>query len=89
MLSPKRTAEVDSAGGEAQPPAPSADEIDDGPTLAECDIALDEAAKLGSAALAAAWATMPKHHKPTLKAALDRRHKGTAMQADALSAAER
>lgn len=55
---------------------------DDGPTLAECDIALDEAAKKGSAALAAAWAAMPKHHKPMLKAALDRRHKAAAAQAD-------
>ena len=56
---------------------------DDGPSLAECDIALDEAAKKGSAALAQQWADTPREHKATLKAALDRRHKATAAQADA------
>ncbi len=66
---------------------PAADDI---PTLAECDIALDEAAQKGSTALTAAWAATPREHKATLKVALDRRHKATAAQADAaLTAAER
>jgi hypothetical protein len=60
-------------------PGGAADEI---PTLAECDIALDLAARCGSATLAECWKTIPKEHKPTLKAALDRRHKPTAAQVD-------
>jgi hypothetical protein len=71
-----------SAGPVLTPTSPGAGPADDMPTLAECDIALDNAAKKGSAALAECWATIPREHKATLKAALDRRHKPTAAQAD-------
>ena len=52
-------------------------------TAAEWDLRLADAANEGSAALQALWSTIPAEHKPTLKAALDRRHKPTAEQADA------
>jgi len=58
---------------------------DDKP-VTEWDSDLGEAAKSGSDALAAAWVTVPREHKPMLKAALDRRHKATAAQADAAKA---
>jgi len=61
-----------------QPPAGAADEQ----TAAEWDLALGEAAKLGTAKLQEAWAKVPREHKDTLKIALDRRHKPTAAQAD-------
>jgi hypothetical protein len=46
------------------------------------DDALATAAKQGMDALKAAWATIPSEHHKTLKAALDRRHKVTAAEAD-------
>lgn len=73
------------AAGGAAPDAPNtspaasgADEL----TAAEWDIDLAEAAKQGSVSLAEAWGKVPREHKPTLKAALDRRHKATALDAD-------
>jgi hypothetical protein len=68
--------------GPVSTPSPTAGPADEIPTLAECDIALDLAAKCGSATLAECWKTIPREHKATLKAALDRRHKPTAAQAD-------
>lgn len=65
-------------GGSAAPIAPTDDK-----TTAEWDVELGEAAKKGTAALQEFWATIPKDHKNTLKAALDRRHKATAADADA------
>ena len=47
------------------------------------DQALADAAKLGTEALKAAWAAVPASDKPALKAALDRRHKPAALEADA------
>ena len=47
------------------------------------DQALADAAKLGTEALKAAWAAVPASDKPALKAALDRRHKPVALEADA------
>jgi recombination protein RecT len=51
-------------------------------TAAEWDMELAEAAKKGTAALAAKWVEIPAEHKPTLVAAKDRRHKPTAAAAD-------
>jgi len=51
----------------------------------EHDRDLDEAAKGGTAALQEAWAALPADAKPSLKAALDRRHKPAAAEADAAS----
>jgi len=47
------------------------------------DQALADAAKLGTEALKAAWVAIPASDKPALKAALDRRHKPVALEADA------
>lgn len=55
----------------------------DDKTAAEYDVELGEAAKQGTPALTEFWSTIPKHIKPELKAALDRRHKPTAAEADA------
>jgi hypothetical protein len=52
-------------------------------TAAEWDLRLAEAAQLGTEALKALWLKIPKEHKPTLEAALTRRHKPTAAEADA------
>lgn len=60
----------------------------DGPTLSECDIALDLAAAQGSGALATQWANTPRVHKAALKEPLDTRHKIKAAQADAAMKAE-
>jgi hypothetical protein len=62
-----------------QPPSGAADEL----TAAEWDVELDTAAKKGTEKLQETWAKVPAEHKPTLKAALDRRHKATAADADA------
>lgn len=55
-------------------------------TLADYDTELAMAAKSGTEALQTAWAAVPAGMKPSLKAALDRRHKQTAATADAASA---
>lgn len=55
-------------------------------TAPEWDLRLSDAAKEGTAALQALWLTIPAEHKPTLKVALDRRHKPTAEAADRVSA---
>jgi recombination protein RecT len=52
-------------------------------TAAEWDLRLGDSAKEGTISLQALWVTIPAEHKPTLKAALDRRHKATAAEADA------
>ncbi|MCK1445397.1 AAA family ATPase [Bradyrhizobium sp. 48] len=73
------------AGGEA-PDAPTsspvaasgAEEL----SAAEWDIELGKAAEQGNVSLVAMWEQIPREHKPTLKAALDRRHKLTAAEAD-------
>lgn len=63
--------------------ANSADEKTDDDDLVEWDAALAEAASNGVDALKAAWVGIPATVKPMLKAALDRRHKPSAEQADA------
>jgi hypothetical protein len=70
------------------PPALSgaADDDDtetDSERLSRLDKLLDDAAKLGTAALQAQWATIKTEDKTALKVALDRRHKPTAATADA------
>lgn len=59
------------------------DEKTDDADLVELDAALAEAASNGVDALKAAWGGIPAAVKPMLKAALDRRHKPAAEQADA------
>lgn len=75
------------AGGSVAPgksaPTLQSEAVDDAPTAAEWDLRLAEAAEKGTAALTELWSTIPKEHKVTLKAALDRRHKSTAANADA------
>ena len=51
--------------------------------IAEHDAALAQAAENGTKALMAAWKLVPFKIQPTLKAALDRRHKARAKEADA------
>lgn len=55
---------------------------DDDKTAAEWDVELGEAAKNGTKALQEFWQMIPRQHQPTLKAALDKRHKPTAAAAD-------
>jgi ABC-type dipeptide/oligopeptide/nickel transport system ATPase subunit len=50
--------------------------------IARLDRELTAAAAKGTAALQAAWANIPAADKPTMKSALDRRHKPAATQAD-------
>jgi len=69
-------------GGSAAPVKPNAGAADD-ITAAEWDLRLADAAKEGTAALKALWRTIPEEHRTTLDAALHRRHKPTAEQADA------
>jgi hypothetical protein len=52
-------------------------------SAAEWDLRLADAANEGTIALHDLWSTIPAEHKPTLKEALDRRHKVTAANVDA------
>lgn len=52
-------------------------------SVTDWDDVLAHAAKDGTVALQEKWATVPRALQTTLKAALDRRHKATAAQADA------
>ena len=86
---PRQPEEQSAAGGaETSPPAQSADDHPAGSggavtkTLADYDTELGDAAKRGTAALQEAWAKVPAGIKPSLKAALDRRHKPKAEHAD-------
>jgi len=65
------------------PPAGAADDL----TAAEWDVKLGEAAEHGMLRLQHVWGGIPPEHKPTLKAALDRRHKPTATEVDARASA--
>lgn len=67
------------------PPEPASgagDEVDESERLAELDGLLANAAQSGLKELEAMWKTIPADAKPMLKAALDRRHKPTAAEAD-------
>lgn len=80
LLSPPSRSATSAAGDPH--PSPAASPAADEQTAAEWDIALGEAAKQGNVSLVEAWSKVPREHKPTLKAALDRRHKVTAAEAD-------
>jgi hypothetical protein len=76
-----------SASPASSPDAPAqAGEADD-KSAAEWDVELGGAAAKGTVELQKMWSTVPRHHQPTLKAALDRRHKATAAEADAKAGA--
>lgn len=64
-------------------PAPTVAQPMDDKTAAEWDIELGEEAKKGTEALQKFWSTIPRAMQTELKAALDRRHKATAADADA------
>jgi len=65
-------------------PATADDVIeDDSERLTRLDAILAEAASRGMEKLSRVWFDIPKDAKPALKAALDRRHKPAAAQADA------
>jgi hypothetical protein len=73
------------AGGSASPappPSPVAAGDAEELTAAEWDVELGKAAAQGNVSLVAMWEKIPREHKATLKAALDRRHKTTAAEAD-------
>lgn len=74
-------------GGSAAPLRQPGGAADD-KTAAEWDVELGEAAKNGTEALQKFWLTIPRAQQIELKAALDRRHKPTAAQADALAPAQ-
>jgi hypothetical protein len=77
---PRATADAPASPPQQETPADEAGEVDH---LAELDAKLADAATRGMDALKAAWAAVPADDKPTLKAALDRRHKATAQKVDA------
>ncbi len=78
----QRGAEELLAPRQAAPAMPATGAADD-KTAAEWDIELGEAAKKGTDALQKFWLTIPRAYQTELKAALDRRHKATAADADA------
>jgi phage recombination protein Bet len=85
-----QTGEITDATPAGEPPAPSHSELPPGDEsgageslgLMDHDRLLGEAAKRGTAALQDAWRKVPREFQPTLKAALDKRHKKTAELAD-------
>lgn len=79
-VSPGNQASATSAASDAAPSG-VADEPDE-KSAAEWDVDLGEAAKNGMTALQAVWSSMPKDAQKVCKAALDTRHKATAVQAD-------
>jgi hypothetical protein len=70
-------------GGSAAPLFPAHDGAADEKSAADWDAELATAAKNGTQALQDAWGKIPRDLQPSLKAALDRRHKPTAAEADA------
>lgn len=83
---PRPRAEHASVGNSAAPSASQAPQdgaADLTEEIAECDKALAAAASMGVDMLQGAWASVPKHIKPHLKSALDRRHKPAAEAANA------
>lgn len=71
------------SGTSAAPPSPPDPGAADDLSVTDWDERLTEAAAHGLARLQECWAEVPAEHKKTLKAALDRRHKINAQQADA------
>jgi hypothetical protein len=62
---------------------PQGNEAADDKSAAEWDVELGDEAKKGTEALQKFWLTIPRAMQTELKAALDRRHKATAADADA------
>jgi len=85
LLSPSR--QRGESAAEVEPPARSPASAADDKSAAEWDVELGGAAAKGTVELQKVWLTVPRHHQPTLKAALDRRHKATAADADAKAGA--
>jgi hypothetical protein len=73
---PVKARPFDAETGEIEPGS-------DDKTAAEWDVELGEAAKEGMVALQDVWLAVPAEHKPTLKTALDKRHKIMAASVDA------
>lgn len=69
-------------GGSAAPLSPAPDGAADEKTASEWDMDLAEAATHGMLRLQEVWGGIPREYQSALKAALDRRHKPTALQAD-------
>jgi recombination protein RecT len=92
LVSPRSHPDAVNAAGPAicpETPAGSAapDEEPDSEELARLDKLLSEAAERGMIALQAQWVMLRTAEKTALKAALDRRHKPTAVAADAKATA--
>lgn len=66
----------------APAPAPPQHGAADNLSVTDWDEKLGEAAAKGTATLQECWLTVPREYQTMLKAALDRRHKATAAQAD-------
>jgi recombination protein RecT len=82
LLSPRQDRPaVDSAAPDPAPEIPSAGAADE-KTLTDWDDELAEAATHGILRLQHVWSGIPAEHKPTLKAALDRRHKPAAARVE-------
>lgn len=71
------------AGGSAAPALPTEAGAADDLTAAEWDMRLAEASQSGKAELRRVYALIPKHLRPELDAALNRRHLPTATEFDA------
>lgn len=74
---------ADAAPPDVPPDPGGAVEGPDSQAVALWDANLGDAATKGTEELKKFWATVPADIKPTLKVALDRRHKATAAEADA------
>lgn len=87
--SPQANPGIPSAAGPGAPSSSASQPSDGAPDettsdiIARFDRQLAQAAELGSDVLKETWASIPAPAKPTLKAALDRRHKVRAAEVDA------
>ena len=87
MLPPHDPVTGEIVAGEAAPPTEpqphsGGGAADNSEAIAKADRALIAAAAQGMEALKAAWTELPKEMQLTLKTALERRHKATAIAAD-------
>jgi len=85
--SPPKSPESPTAGPAASPRNPATEgeaATDESAMIEDWDSELSRAAERGMEMLAASWKEVPAGLKPTLKAALDRRHKLRAIEVDAV-----
>jgi len=86
-IPPSSPASPTTAGPAASPPTPATHQggaaTDESAILEDWDYQLNTAANHGMEMLAVSWKQVPIGLKPTLKAALDRRHKPRALEVDA------